>query len=135
MQLVIRSAAQLDAALRKAESPADLARELKVKEIDWTKQMLVVVSGGTQRKGGYRVEVTGVEVKDGTMTVRWKITPPKGLATNALTHPAEVVLLPQTTGKVVFDPALTPASPGEIRHDPVARSAALARTTAPTPAA
>jgi hypothetical protein len=105
VQLVIRSAAELDAAVTTAAGRANLAKELKVKEIDWAKQMLVVVSGGTQRKGGFRVEVTGLEMKGETLTVKWKITPPKGLATQAFTHPAEVVLIPAFAGKVVFDPA------------------------------
>ena len=105
VQLVLRTAAELAVAVPMAEGRANLAKELKVKDIDWTKQMLVVVSGGTQRKGGFRVEVTGLEMKGETLTVKWKITPPKGLATQALTHPAEVVLVPAFAGKVVFDPA------------------------------
>ena len=102
VQLVIRSAAELDAVVTTAEGRANLAKELKVKEIDWTKQMLVVVSDGTQRTGGYRVEVTGLETKGETLTVKWKIAPPKGLATQAFTHPAEVVLVPAFAGKVAF---------------------------------
>ena len=102
VQLVLRTAAELDEAVPMAEGRANLAKELKVKEIDWTKQMLVVVSGGTQRTGGFRVEVTGLETKGETLTVKWKIAPPKGLATQAFTHPAEVVLVPKFAGKVGF---------------------------------
>ncbi len=114
-QLVLRSAAELVAAtpyrdrdalpavVEKAAT-ADLAGQLKVKQIDWKKQMLLVVTAGTQRSGGYRVEVTGLKVKDNTLTVSWKLHPPKGFATAALTHPGVVVLVPRFTGKVLFDP-------------------------------
>ena len=90
-------------AVIKKAATANLAKELKVKDIDWTRQMVVVVSGGTQRSGGFRVEVTGLEIKDRMMTVKWKLHSPKGNATAAITHPAEVVLLPKFAGKVVFD--------------------------------
>ncbi len=116
-QLVLRSAAELvaavpmyknrdalPAAVEKAAT-ADLAKELKVKDIDWAKQMVVVVSGGSRSSGGYRVEVTGLEIKDKTMTVKWKLHSPKGIATNAFTHPSEIVLVPKFAGKVVFAPA------------------------------
>ena len=117
VQLVIRSAAELveaipmyknrdalPAAVEKAAT-ADLAKALKVKDIDWNKQMLVVVSGGTRRSGGYRVEVTGLAIKDKTMTAKWTLHSPKGVATAVITHPGEVVLVPKFAGKVVFDPA------------------------------
>lgn len=116
-QLVLRSAAELvaavpmyknrdalPAAVEKAAT-ADLAKELKVKDIDWAKQMVVVVSGGSRSTGGYRVEVTGLVIKDKTMTVKWKLHSPEGIATSAFTHPSEVVLVPKFAGKVVFDPA------------------------------
>ena len=116
-QLVLRSAAELvaavpmyknrdalPAAVEKAAT-ADLAKELKVKDIDWAKQMVVVVSGGSRSSGGYRVEVTGLEIKDKTMTVKWKLHSPKGIATSAFTHPSEIVLVPKFAGKVVFAPA------------------------------
>ena len=116
-QLVIRSAAELVAAVPmykdrdalpaavEMAATADLAKELAVKDIDWTKQMVVVVSDGSKSSGGYRVEVTGLEIKDKTMTVKWKLHSPKGIATRAFTHPSEVVFVPKFAGKVVFDPA------------------------------
>jgi len=114
-QFVIRSAADLVAntpfkdrdapqqVLEKAAT-AEVAKALKVKDIDWSKQMLVVVTAGTKRSGGYRVEVTGLKVKDKQLTVAWKLHAPKGAATAALTHPATVALVPRHAGKVAFDP-------------------------------
>ena len=117
VQLVLRSAAELVDAIPmyknrdalpvavEKSATADLAKALKVEDIDWTKQMLVVVSGGTHRTGGYRVEVTGLAIKDKTMTAKWTLHSPKGIATAVITHPGEVVLVPKFAGKVVFDPA------------------------------
>jgi hypothetical protein len=114
-QLVIRSAADLvtntpfkdrdapKAAVEKAAT-AELAKALKVKTIDWSKQMLVVVTAGTKGSGGYRLEITGLKLKDKVLTVSWKLEAPKGAATAALTHPAKVALVPRHAGKVAFDP-------------------------------
>ena len=38
------------------KATAELAKLLKVDAIDWKKQMVIVVSGGQQRTGGYSVE-------------------------------------------------------------------------------
>src|SRR4051794_21353614 len=68
-QLAIKSAADLvkavpvwaqsDAKQDIVEKQATeaLAKALKVKEIDWDKQMLLVVTAGTRSTGGYKVEV------------------------------------------------------------------------------
>jgi PrcB C-terminal len=114
-QLVIKSAADLvantpfkdrDAPQQVVEkaATAELTKALKVKDIDWSKQMLVVVTAGTRRSGGYRLEITGLKVKDKELVVSWKLHAPKGAATAALTHPATVALVPRHAGKVAFDP-------------------------------
>src|SRR5262249_62190700 len=57
---VIRSAKELAAAEGGKGDPAAaarLAKLLKVEAIDWDKQMIIVISGGVQRTGGYSVEV------------------------------------------------------------------------------
>lgn len=114
-QFVIRDAAQLVAAIPayaaldaqpavvERMATAALAKALKVKDIDWKKQMLVVTTAGSRGSGGFRVEVTGLKVKGDTMTVSWKATPPKGAATAAFTHPGVVALVPAHK-KVEFDP-------------------------------
>jgi len=87
------------------QATASLAKALKVKGIDWDKQMLLVVTAGTKSTGGYKVEVTDMTVKGDTMTVTYKVTPPSGFATQAFTHPGTVVLVPKHKGKVVFEQA------------------------------
>ncbi len=82
----------------------DLAADLKVKSIDWSKQMVVFVLAGATKEGG-RVEVTSVTAEKGTLTVKWKLHPAKG-GKSTDSHPNEAVLLPKFTGKVIFDPPL-----------------------------
>jgi hypothetical protein len=116
-QLVIRNAEELalahgvapkDAKEKRfqADVTADTASLLKVKAIDWDKQMLVVASAGMKPTGGYRVEILNLPVKDGTLTVRWKLNspPPGGIVTQVITYPAEMVLIERFAGTVKFDP-------------------------------
>jgi hypothetical protein len=113
--LVLRSAAELVAntpfknsdvppEAAQKQATAALANALRVPTIDWGKQMVVVVSGGTRSSGGYRVEVTKVEARPAGLTVHWKLHPPTGFAIAAFTHPAQAILLPRSAGKVTFDP-------------------------------
>jgi hypothetical protein len=84
-----------------------LAKQLKVDRIDWKKQMVVIVSGGMQRTGGYRVELTGLKVADDVLTVHWKLQGPRpGQAvTQAVTHPALMLLVARYDDEIRFDPA------------------------------
>lgn len=125
-QLVIHSAEELALA---HNIPAKDAREkrfqtavisdvlllLKVKAIDWDKQMLVVASAGQKPTGGYRVEITSLAVKDGTLTVRWKLHSPAkdAIVTQALTYPGEMVLVDRYVGNVKFDPPARQESKGK----------------------
>lgn len=111
--VVIRSAEQLGK-LRNADpdkATADVAKMLKVDAIDWKKQMLIVIAGGTQRTGGYSVEAKSLEVKDGKLVVHWKLnTPaPGSFVTQAFTNPAQTILVDRFEGDVMFDPTSPPA--------------------------
>lgn len=115
--VVARSAAELVKAIpiqeARGAAPEDVRKEveaafaklLKVKAIDWKKQMLVVVTGGMCPQTDYRVEVTGLKMKGKTMTVSWKLHAPKGPAGDAITYPATVALVPRVDGKVEFEKA------------------------------
>jgi PrcB C-terminal len=74
-----------------------------VKEIDWKKQMLIVVAAGGQRSHGYRVEVVKLKAKGGTLTVSWKLHRPECDADCVKTFPATLALVPAHKGKVVFE--------------------------------
>jgi len=108
--MVIRSAADLLKA-RGGEGDADqavaeAAKQLKVDAIDFKKQMIIVVSGGVQRTGGYSVDVKGLKIKDKVLIVEWKLNTPKpgAFVTQALTHPAQTILVERFDGEVRFDP-------------------------------
>ncbi len=106
-QRVIRSAEELEKATGSKQGVERLVLLLKTGEIDFKKQMLIQVTGGAKSSGGYRMEVTKIEVDDAgkTMTVHWKLHAPEGFATNAITHPGEAVLVDRFDGEVKFMPA------------------------------
>jgi len=87
----------------RAENAAKYAKALGVKEIDFTKQMVVGVSGGVQPAGA-RVEVTRVAADaKGNLTVSWKLHPPNsGEKVEGVAHAAEVILIDRTDGAVKF---------------------------------
>lgn len=116
-QLVIRNGEELARAHGVAAKDAkearmqlaaakDVADLLKVKGIDWKKQMLVVVAAGTKPTGGYSIEVLRLPVKDKTLTAHWKLTNPAAgsIVTQALTYPSQMVLVDRFEGPVKFDP-------------------------------
>ena len=112
-KLVLRSAAELVAAtpfsrldapqqVVEKQATAELAKTLKVDGIDWQKQMLIVVTAGVKPTGGYSVEITELKTAGKTLTVTWRLNRPRGFATQAFTHPGQVVLLPRFEGDVRF---------------------------------
>src|SRR5262249_62030310 len=78
------------------------AKEQKADGSDWSKQMLVVVTGGVKPSGGWKIEIVSVTRGDKGGTVTWQLTPPKGAATAAFTHPAAVALVDRVEGEVRF---------------------------------
>jgi hypothetical protein len=110
---VIQSAEQLGK-LQNTEADkasAALAKQFKVDSIDWKKQMVIVVAGGTKPTGGYSVEVKSLEVKDGKLIVNWKLNSPApgSIVTQAFTNPALTILVDRFEGDVVFEPKAPPA--------------------------
>lgn len=73
--------------------------------VDFTKEMLVLVFQGNQSTGGYSVEVTGVEKKDGVVGVMVKeISPGAGcMTTQVLTAPSHIVKIPKVDAKFEYD--------------------------------
>jgi hypothetical protein len=86
----------------KQAAAADMAKFFKVDAIDWKKQMIVVVTGGVQNSGGYKIDIASVTVADKKITVTWRLDPPKGVATNAFTHPSVMALVERAEGEVRF---------------------------------
>ncbi|MGE3808099.1 MAG: hypothetical protein AB7K24_25845, partial [Gemmataceae bacterium] len=91
--------------LKKAGLDANLlAKQLKVDAIDFSKQMLVHVTGGTKNSGGFRVEITRIvrDDKAKTLTVYSKLHTPGAAATAAITHPGAMALIEKFEGTVKF---------------------------------
>lgn len=86
----------------------DIAKELKIPTVDWTKQMLVTISAGL-RANGERVRVVRVELKERILTVTYKIERPAE-SPGGIAYPAETVLVDRFEGEVKYEeqPAAAP---------------------------
>jgi hypothetical protein len=95
---------ELDANSQVVEKMATqaVANLLKVPEIDWSKQMLIVVTAGPRPTGGWKVNIDSLKVTGKSLVVEWSVTPPKGIVTQAFTHPGQVILMERFDGPVTF---------------------------------
>jgi hypothetical protein len=114
LEKVVRSDAELLALMglaagKEKEARANLEKHLKVKVLDWNKQMLIVVVSGPTAY--FDVEVTALTVtgvgKDRKLTVRWQVK--KGFAAMPLRRPGLAVLTERFEGPVQFAQTLPPA--------------------------
>jgi len=80
---------------------------MKVDSIDLKKQMIIAIYAGEKPTGGYSIELKSLEVKDKKLVVHWNLKSPgpDDIVTQAITHPALVLLVDRFDGEVVFDPA------------------------------
>jgi hypothetical protein len=81
-----------------------LQKAFKLDKVDYDKQMLVVITGGTQPSGGFRLEAQKVVADGKTLTIHWKLHAPKDVATAVITHPATLVLVDRSNGEIRFEP-------------------------------
>ncbi|MCE9525363.1 MAG: hypothetical protein K8R36_04850 [Planctomycetales bacterium] len=83
---------------------AQYVKALRVAEIDFSRQMIVGVSGGVQESGiGVNVLRAEVDSKGTTMTIYWSLSPAAaGRKEVGIAHPAEVLLVDQFEGEVQF---------------------------------
>jgi hypothetical protein len=84
----------------------------KMPAVDLSKDMIVMVTMGRQRTGGYAIEIVKVEPSDRQLRITVKrISPPSGaITTQALTAPFHFVAIPKSDLKpefVEFKPAST----------------------------
>jgi hypothetical protein len=105
-QIVIRTEEDFKKAFPNLEQ---VKKSLKVESIDFTKQMLIHVTAGSRPTGGYRVNITKVQTDDTgkTLNVNYTVQAPMGFATQAFTHPGELVLVDRFEGDVKFTGATT----------------------------
>ncbi len=73
-------------------------------EIDFAKEMLVVVAMGEKSTGGYGIIIDGASERDDRLAIKVRgISPGKGcMTTQALTAPVDIVRLKKTERPVVF---------------------------------
>ncbi len=82
-----------------------MARKLGTPTIDWDKRMVVAVAAGLRGGDVDRLTVTRVEVKDGTMTVFYRLPGKPG--TGGFGYPAETILVDRCDGAVHAEPEPT----------------------------
>jgi len=77
---------------------------LKVPQINFDSQMLLVIQGGECRTGGFKVIFKSCEIKANQLQVHWQLQgpPPDAFVTQALTYPALIVLTEKYKGEVKF---------------------------------
>jgi len=73
-------------------------------EIDFSKESVIFVSLGQKRTGGYAVQVSDVQKKDGKIEVVVQTTSPKpgGMQIQTLTAPFTIVAVPKIEAPVEF---------------------------------
>ena len=89
---------------RRENATREICEALKVKDIDWSKQMLLVVSMGERATGGYNIAIVSAAEEKGTLKVTYKtkVPGPDEAVTQAFTYPSQVVLVPKFAGKIEF---------------------------------
>ncbi|MFO1504127.1 MAG: protease complex subunit PrcB family protein [Steroidobacteraceae bacterium] len=74
-------------------------------EVDFAKDIVVIVAMGRQRSGGYSVKILSADRTDKGVSVLAVLHEPgRGcINTQAITAPADMVVLPATAGPISFD--------------------------------
>lgn len=114
----LEAAGLLPAAVAPKALLAALAKKLKIEAIDFSQHTLIVISGGVKNSGGHRVEIVRVEKGGKGGVVHWLAEPPRGFATQAFTHPSEVVVIPKLDGDIRFEPAFGAAKNPPLKPGP-----------------
>jgi hypothetical protein len=107
-ELVLGSRAELAKAVPKGTEPekaeARLCKLLGVKEIDWTKQMLIAFSPGYTR-AQWTIEFHSIRKKDRSLTIGWKASFSGAEALGVgKSRPVGLALVDKFDGAVFFDP-------------------------------
>ena len=81
--------------------------KLQPAAVDFPKSMVLAVFSGTKPTAAHAVEITQVDVKDGTMIVTYREQPPPAdaMVAQVLTMPFHIVRTDAHPGKVVFQRA------------------------------
>ena len=87
-----------------ADSLIKIKQLLKVNEINFTHQMILVIQGGECNSGGFKVAFEKLKFKGATLQVLWKLQgpPADAFVTQALTYPSLVLLVENFKGEITF---------------------------------
>lgn len=90
--------------LPEAEANQRMKQTLKVDQIDFANQMILVIQGGECKSGGFKVAFEKFEIKNVTLHVLWKLQAPPADAfvTQALTYPSLILLVEKHKGEIIF---------------------------------
>jgi hypothetical protein len=105
IQQVARSQDELVRILGNQQNANNLIKALGLQGIDYTTQMVILLSGGIVQGPGHSVEVTSVDMVDRIMFVRWVLRKPGGQPVNINNfHPGRVIVVARSDFPVRFDP-------------------------------
>jgi hypothetical protein len=101
-QQVIKDAASWEKLWK--QNAVSLEPAAKVPAVDFTKEMVIAVTMGTKRTGGYAIEIVRVEAADAALKifVRRTSPPPGALTVQALSAPYHFVAVPKSDLKPEF---------------------------------
>jgi PrcB C-terminal len=107
LQIVVRTPAEWESLWKRHASTQSPPSPAPV--IDFRAEMVAGVFLGEKSTGGYEVEITKAELKDGSLVIYYLEKNPGsgGAAIQAITQPFHLVKLPKTDAPVVFS-RLTP---------------------------
>jgi hypothetical protein len=79
----------------------------KAPPVDFEKEMVVAITMGQQRTGGYRIEITTVEAQPDKLIIAYKryAPPPDGINLQVITSPFHFVAIPKSDLKAEFTEA------------------------------
>lgn len=90
--------------LPEAEANQKMKQTLKVDQIDFANQMILVIQGGECKSGGFKVAFEKFQIKNATLHVLWKLQAPPvdAFVTQALTYPSLILLVEKHKGEIIF---------------------------------
>src|SRR5437667_1577269 len=99
---VVRDAGQWETLWKQHSASAGSAE--KIPAVNFSKEMVVVATLGTQRTGGYSIEIVRVQRRGKTLSVavRQSSPPPGAITIQALTAPFHFVAVPRSDLKPEF---------------------------------
>ena len=86
------------------EAITKIKQLLKINEINFANQMILVIQGGECKSGGFKVVFEKGQTKGNSLQVLWKLQAPTADAfvTQALTYPSLVLLVENFKGEITF---------------------------------